>query len=162
VEARDGAMLFVLMVAQPSLRETLARPGYESLAQRIVARPRIDPFTMDESVGYLRHQVRKAGGEPARVFDDSAVAILAEACSGIARVLNQAAGLAIDLAIEGETDAVDAEAALEALTQLGLNSVEPANDLVVLPHPKRAIGSMRAAQSKGRGAKEKTTRKRTA
>ena len=58
-----------MLVAQPALRETLACPAYEPFAQRLAVRAAIAPLTAEESAGYIRHQVRAAGGEPGKVFD---------------------------------------------------------------------------------------------
>lgn len=157
VETRGGSAAFALLVAQPSLRDALARPAYETLAQRIGVRCAIEPFTPEESADYLRHQVRAAGGNPARVYDDSAVSLLAGACGGVARLLNQAAGLAVELAAGGEAELVDSEAAIEALSRLGLEAAEESAGPVVLTHPKRPTESAPATRPK-----QKTSRKRSA
>ena len=123
VETPDGPAAFVLLVAQPGLRDGLGR----AFGQRVAARHRVEPFTPDESAAYLRHQAGAA-------FEDEAVALLAEACGGVARVLNQAAALAGELAAGGGADRVDAEAVLEALTRLGL---DPPAEAPAVPPPKK-------------------------
>ncbi|MBY0512917.1 MAG: AAA family ATPase, partial [Gemmataceae bacterium] len=115
VETRHGAALFALLVAHPMLRDALARPAYEAFAQRVAVRAAIEPLTMDESAAYLRHQIAAAGGDPAAVLDGDAASLLAAACSGIPRVLNQATALAAGLAAESGAEQIDVEAALEAL-----------------------------------------------
>jgi type II secretory pathway predicted ATPase ExeA len=176
VETDGGAALFTLLVAQPALRDVFARPGYASFAQRIAALSRVEPFTPAEAADYLRHQVRAAGGNPAKVFDDGTVALLTGACGGVARVLNRAAGLAADLAAEGEADLIDAEAVLEALSRLGLEA-EEADEPLVLAHPRRSGEPAPAARPKaetvrgpavgrerpaGTGSKQKAGRKKSA
>jgi len=158
IEVPGGVAAFVLLIAQPSLRATVERQPYTAFAQRVAARPRIDPLTPEESVNYLRHQVRTAGGNPDRVFDDAAVSLLAGACGGVARLLNQAAGLAIDLAEQGEMDSVDAEAVLEALDRIGLGTTaNESSQTPVITHtlPKQTPETTRRQ-------KAKTTRKRSA
>lgn len=175
VETRAGAVLFAVLVAQPSLRDALARPAYEAFAQRVAARCRVEPLAADEAAAYLRHQVRAAGGGAGAVFEDDAVAALVGACGGVPRVLNRAAALAAELAVESGAERVDVEAVLESLNRLGLESGEaddPA-DGAVLVHPGTtdeppAPGRPRGAAGRGddpataRGSKQKAARKRPA
>jgi type II secretory pathway predicted ATPase ExeA len=179
VETRHGAALFVLLVAQPTLRAALGRPACEPFAQRVAVRAAVEPLTPEESAAYLRHQMAAAGGDPAAVLDDGAVSQLAGACGGVPRVLNQAAALAAGLAAEAGAELIDVEAALEALTRLGLEApqTDESEEPVVLPHPATAAEPAPAAGSvsgsvgevgnrhepaAARGPKQKAARKRTA
>lgn len=168
LEARDGAVAFAVLVAQPVLRDLLTRPSCRPFADRVAVRCAIEPLTPDESAAYLRHRVRAAGGDPAAVFGDDAVTLLAGACGGLPRVLNRAAALAFELAAQAEAELVDVEAAVEALGALGITPPDEdgTGDAVLLPHParaeperaKKAVGGERAT----RGPKEKAARKRSA
>ncbi|MBX9581213.1 MAG: ATP-binding protein, partial [Gemmataceae bacterium] len=131
VETADGAAAFVLLVAQPGLRDSLGR----AFAQRVAARHRVEPFTPDEAAAYLRHQAGAA-------LDDEAVSVLAGASGGVPRVLNQAAALAGELAAGAGADRVDAEAALEALARLGL---DPPAEEPPVARPARKPARKRAA-----------------
>lgn len=176
IETRRGTAFFTVLAAQPSLRETLARPGHEALAQRIGVRAAIAPLSAEESGEYLRHQLRAAGGEPEKTTTIEAIALLATSCRGIPRMLNRAAALAFELACEAESDPVDVEAALESLDRLGLTPAEPdePTDPVLLPHPARTAEPARSKREKpatvsatpeaapARGSKDKASRKRSA
>jgi type II secretory pathway predicted ATPase ExeA len=176
VETRQGVALFVVLVAQPVLRETLALPGLEPLAQRLAIRAALVPLTTEESADYIRHQVRAAGGEPERVLTDEAIPMLVGACRGVPRLLNRAALLALELAAANESTQADVEAVLEALERLGLSAAESDQlaDPVLLPHPARSVGPAKSrrgkpgiASSSGeaaavRPAKERQSRKRLA
>ncbi len=160
-----GAAAVAVLVAQPTLRDALARPAYAPLAQRVAARPRVEPLTRDQSVAYLERQIEAAGGDAADVFDAEALDVLARACGGVPRVLNQAAGAAGDLAAAAGADAVDAEAVLEALARLGVGVPDepaepprPARGKAETPRPASAAGDVAA----GRGTKQKAARKRSA
>lgn len=179
IETRHGAALFVLLAAHPMLRDALRRPAYEAFAQRTAVRAAIEPLTLEEAAAYLRHQIAAAGGDPSELFDDGAVSLLAGACGGIPRVLNQAAALAATLAAENEAELIDVEAAMEALGRLGLEIPESdeSEEPVVLPHPASVeeaaapagskagtagIGPIRHEPAAARGSKQKAARKRTA
>ena len=79
---------------------------------------------MEEAYDYLLHHLRLAGVKPEKVFDETALETIARGTHGMPRCLNQAAQPALRLAEEGELAKVDAEAALEALSMLGLTPGE--------------------------------------
>lgn len=169
LETRQGAVAFAVLVAQPTLRAALQGPGHALVADRVAVRCAVEPLSVEESAAYLRHQVSAAGGDPAKVFDDEAVALLASACAGVPRVLNRAARLAFELCAEAEGEVVDVEAVMESLARLGIEAPEDGggDDAVLLPHP--AAEESRSNRTKpaegeraGRAAKEKATRKRSA
>lgn len=151
LETRSEKAAFVVLVAQPGLRERLGRPDLAGFAQRVAVRCRIEPLTPEESAAYLRHQVQAAGGRADELLTDDAAALLAAKCKGLPRVLNQAAALAFTLAGSAGEKAVDAEAAIEALARLGLAD-EAAEGPAVLPHPARKSKGPRAKFPKRRSA----------
>ncbi len=122
LEARSGKALQVVLVGQPSLLATLRQPEMASLRQRIVVRPELRGLKLDEAADYLLHHVRVAGGRPEAVFHEEAVEVLARQTHGVPRLLNQAAHQAMCLAAEAAARQVEAEAALEALAMLGLET----------------------------------------
>lgn len=120
LEAGSGKAVQFVLLAQPGIMQTLAQPGLEALAQRIAVRPELAPLEVEEAYDYLLHHLRLAGVKPEKIFDDIALETIARGARGVPRCLNQAAQQAITLADEGELTKVDAEAALEALSMLGL------------------------------------------
>jgi general secretion pathway protein A len=120
LEARSGKALQVVLVGQPSLLETLRRPELIALRQRLVVRAEVESLALQEAADYLLHHLRVAGGRPERLFADEALELLSRQTRGVPRLLNQAAHQALNLAAESGAAQVDAEAALEALTLLGL------------------------------------------
>lgn len=118
---RGKAVQFVL-VAQPWIVRTLEQFRLESLHQRIAVRPIIEPLGHDEAADYIVHQLRTAGARPEALITDEALTILAKGAGGIPRLLNQSAHNAFLLAHGADAGQVDAEAALEALSLLGLTA----------------------------------------
>ena len=151
IESRQGKGLFVVLVAQAGLRETLKQPACQSFAQRLSTVCSLSPLSDSESRDYLRHHIALSGGDPDAVLEEEAQGLLAASCGGLPRVLNRAAGLAFDLALAAEADAVDAEAVLEALSELGLHSDEP-DDSATLLEARRPIQPAPAANSRGKSA----------
>lgn len=160
-----GAAAVAVLVAQPTLREALGKPGYAALAQRVAARPHLEPLTADQSVKYLRHQIEAAGGRPLEVFDLEALDLLARAGGGVPRVLNQAAAVAGELAAAVGSDTVDTEAAVEALGRLGISVPdEPAEPVPAARRDGETLRPRPAAGDAGsaRTTKQKAARKRSA
>lgn len=160
-----GCAAVAVLVAQPALRDALGRKEFAPLAQRVAARPRLEPLTADQSVVYLRHQIETAGGSATEVFDIEALDLLARACGGVPRVLNQAAAAAGELAAAVGGETVDAEAAVEALGRLGLAVPdEPAEPARAAPKAAETLRVRPAARDAGggRGTKQKAARKRSA
>jgi type II secretory pathway predicted ATPase ExeA len=129
LEGNAGKAVQVVLVALPEIEETLEQPRLLALRQRLTVRARLDPLGPAEAADYLRHQVREAGGDQDRLFGEDVLDILTHAAGGVPRVLNQVAHAAFTLADEAGQNRVDAEAAVEAVTRLGL---DPAANAEVL------------------------------
>ena len=124
LEAGGGKAVQFVLLAQPSILATLGHSALSSLQQRITVRATIAALDVEEAFDYLLHQVRLAGGKPEKIFEETALEVIARGSHGIPRCLNQAARQALLLAEEGELTKVDAEAALEGLSLLGLSDEE--------------------------------------
>jgi type II secretory pathway predicted ATPase ExeA len=120
LESRRGQAVQIVLAGHSSLLETLRRPDLASLAQRAAVRVRLDALPLEEAADYLLHQLRGAGARPEAVVTDEALEVLARGSGGVPRLLNQAAHLALLMAFSAGATLVDAEAALEALTVLGM------------------------------------------
>jgi general secretion pathway protein A len=124
LEAGAGKALQVILVAQEEFLELLALPELAAVNQRLATRVQLTALGLEEGVDYLLHHLRMAGGQPDALFEESALKILARGSRGIPRLLNQTAHQALTLAYQAELGKVDAEAALEALSRLGLEAEE--------------------------------------
>ena len=128
LETRSGKAIQVVLVGHPALIKTLLQPELASLRQRVVVRLELTALSLEEAADYLLHHVRIAGGRPEAVLLDEAVEMLARQTLGIPRLLNQAAHQAMVLADETDATQVDVEAALEALSLLGLENDAESED----------------------------------
>ncbi len=120
LEAGGGKAVQVVLIAQPSLLDTLHHPDLAPLLQRLAVRAQVDALEFEEAYDYLLHHLKLAGGRPDAIFEEGALEAIARGTHGIPRLLNQAGQQALKLAEAGELTRVDAEAAGEALAQLGL------------------------------------------
>jgi type II secretory pathway predicted ATPase ExeA len=164
---RGAKAVFTLLVGLPGLRDRLARPEFEPLAQRISCRVRLAPLPQDEAAAYLCHQVTACGGAADRLLTPEAAGLIAEYALGVPRVLNQLAAAAFDLAAEGGEQVVDVEAVCEAADRLELRPADPAP----AAHPAGAAESGPGEDGedgegdepgRSRGPKQKARRRRAA
>ena len=137
LESKDSKALLVILVGQSGLRELLNKPESASFAQRVAARARLSPLAREESVRYVRHQLRECGGRPEWLINDEALSLLATHTGGVPRVLNRASLLAFALASAAGMKEVDAEPVIDALIQLELMPVQPDEQPPLGPKPSR-------------------------
>jgi len=77
------ALLSLLLVGLPELRERLSRRHQRSLYSRIQHRLQIDSSAPEDTAEYLRHRLRLVGAGDREIFTGDAVAILHEAAGGL-------------------------------------------------------------------------------
>ncbi len=83
-----GADLQLLLVGQPELRTTMARPKLRQLAQRVAVECNLAGLTRDETHAYVRHRLVVAGGH-GELFSPGAVDLAHMHSGGIPRLVNQ-------------------------------------------------------------------------
>ncbi len=90
----DQNLLSVLLIGQPELEAKLDRPYYAPLRQRIGLRYRLGPLTVDDTVAYIEHRIRIAGGSQ-NPFSREAMEEIHGLSGGIPRVINTLATTAL-------------------------------------------------------------------
>lgn len=144
LEGGGGKAVQAVLIGQPELLASLERPDLASLRQRVAARASLEPLALEEAADYLLHHLRGAGGGPDPLFSPEALELLARASGGCPRLLNQSAHLALRLAALAGAESADAEAASEAVSQLGLAvaTISPAESGVFRAPPPDADESV--------------------
>lgn len=122
LQSSAGQAMQTVLIAAAGWEQQLTAAQMPSLCQRLRVRLQLEPLEEEEAADYLVHQLRVSGGRPEQMITDEALEIIVRAAKGIPRQLNQAAHQALTLAFLGESNSVDAEAALEAVSMLGLDS----------------------------------------
>lgn len=87
-ETADRKLIQILLVGQPELRQTLARPELRQLRQRIALRCHLGPLTPEETRLYIRHRLRVAGAADVGIFSDGAVQRIVDYTGGVPRLIN--------------------------------------------------------------------------
>lgn len=116
---RDGQPRVRLVIAgTQSLEEKLTHPQLESLNQRIAARCYLQCLRRDEVEPYIRHQIVRAGCPDQDIFQNSAIAAVAQLCEGNPRTINQICDYALILAASCGQTTVSGEIIAEAFSDI--------------------------------------------
>lgn len=87
LETNRRKLLQIVLLAQPQLREMLARPELTQLAQRIIARYHLERLSKEEVAAYVTHRLAIAGAKRP-LFPPSTVHQLYRLSGGIPRLIN--------------------------------------------------------------------------
>ncbi len=88
LETTERKLLQIILIGQPELRDMLARPELEQLAQRVVARFHLEALTQAETSRYIRHRLAVAGLSRPLPFDRKARHRVYQLSRGIPRRIN--------------------------------------------------------------------------
>jgi general secretion pathway protein A len=94
LETHERKLLQIVLIGQPELREMLARPGLEQLAQRVIARYHLGALSERETPNYVRHRLAVAGGSKLP-FEAEALARIHGYTGGVPRRINLLADRAL-------------------------------------------------------------------
>lgn len=108
LETRERKLLQIVLIGQPELRELLARPELEQLAQRVIARYHLGPLTEAETRQYIAHRLAIAGARGASPFTPDALRRIHRHSGGVPRRINLLADRALLAAYAAEQVQVDA------------------------------------------------------
>jgi general secretion pathway protein A len=88
LETSERKLLQIVLIGQPELRELLARPDLEQLAQRVVARFHLDALSVRDTALYVRHRLEVAGLSRALPFEPRALVRVHRLTGGVPRRIN--------------------------------------------------------------------------
>jgi general secretion pathway protein A len=129
LEGSGGKAVQVVLFGLATMQDALSSPELEAFRQRLAVRLHLEALSVEEAADYLMYQVRVAGGAPENLFAPETAEVLARGCRGVPRLLNQAARQALRLTQQAGNTTLDVEAALEALSLLGLEAEESSSIL---------------------------------
>jgi general secretion pathway protein A len=88
LETNERKLLQILLIGQPELRDMLAQPELEQLAQRVIARFHLGALSAVETRHYIHHRLAVAGLKMANPFDERAVVRIYQLTRGVPRRIN--------------------------------------------------------------------------
>jgi general secretion pathway protein A len=118
LETNERKLLQIVLIGQPELRDMLARPELEQLAQRVVARFHLEALTEKETSRYIRHRLSVAGLSRPLPFDQKARRRVHQLSRGIPRRINLLCDRALLGAYAGGRAKVDVETVDKAASEV--------------------------------------------
>ncbi|WP_165924679.1 AAA family ATPase [Lysobacter sp. N42] len=113
LETDSRKLLSVVLIGQPELKELLQRPDLRQVAQRVVARYQLMPFSEREVNAYIDHRLSTVGGSPA-LFTKSARHRIFKLTQGTPRLINLLCDRALQVACGKSKGQVDKKCIEEA------------------------------------------------
>ncbi len=95
LETAERKLLQIVLIGQPELREMVARPELEQLAQRITARYHLGALSFAETQQYIQHRLAVAGPSAPLPFSAAALARIHALSGGVPRRINLLADRAL-------------------------------------------------------------------
>ena len=102
----DQNLLSVVLVGQPELADRLERDAYEPLRQRIGMRYSLGPLSLEETVEYIEHRIRVAGGGR-NPFSATAMEEIHTVSGGVPRLINTLCTTALLDAFGEDAETID-------------------------------------------------------
>ncbi|HYO79536.1 MAG TPA: AAA family ATPase [Thermoanaerobaculia bacterium] len=103
----DQNLLSVVLIGQPELEDRLDRAAYAPLRQRIGMRYSLGPLTVEETIEYVEHRIRAAGGTR-NPFAEKAMRAMHAVSGGVPRLINTLATTALLDAFGEDAETIDA------------------------------------------------------
>jgi type II secretory pathway predicted ATPase ExeA len=88
LETNDRKLLQIILIGQPELRDILARPDLEQLAQRVIARYHLGALTEQETASYIQHRLSTSGLSSTSPFQQPLMKQIQQLTRGVPRRIN--------------------------------------------------------------------------
>jgi type II secretory pathway predicted ATPase ExeA len=105
----DTAVLQVVLVGQPGLKDLLCRAELEQLAQRVVVDYELTPLDRNETTQYIQHRMRVAGAQSASTFGEDACEAVHHYGKGVPRLINVLCETALVYGFGDQKPVIDAQ-----------------------------------------------------
>lgn len=88
LETETKKLIQIILVGQPELDDILNGRSLRQLRQRVSVWCRLAPLNYDETVEYINHRIRMAGGASAEIFGEGALREIFKFSKGTPRLIN--------------------------------------------------------------------------
>ena len=131
LETEKEKLLQIVFVGQPEFERKLDSEHLRQLKQRIVMRRTIPPLTQKEIIEYIEHRLKLVGSSTSAVFTAEALSLICKYSQGMPRTINTICDNAFLLGYGLSKKQIDGNTILEALQDMAISVVKPADQLPV-------------------------------
>jgi type II secretory pathway predicted ATPase ExeA len=111
----------VVLVGHPDLRRTLQLTIHEAFNQRLAVRYHLGPLDLQETIGYIKHQLQVAGHKAGTLFTDDALQRIFEYTKGIPRRINQVCTTALMAGLIDQKSVIEESTIRKAIADIDLD-----------------------------------------
>jgi general secretion pathway protein A len=158
INADKDQALQVILVGQRELRETLRRPDLVQFAQRISVDYHLEPLSEEETVGYIRHRLEVAGGNP-QLFEEPACRDVHRYSNGIPRLINLLCDTALVYGYAEQRDCIDSALVTDVAREKQQGGIFPTFHPAPPAAQTAAASGQTPAETTGPDAETATVRK---
>jgi type II secretory pathway predicted ATPase ExeA len=110
----------LVLVGHPDLRRTLHLTVHEAFNQRLAVRYHLGPLDLQETLGYIKHQIHVAGYSAGPLFTDEAIQRVFEYTKGVPRRINQLCTTALMAGLIDQKSGIDESTIRKAIADIDL------------------------------------------
>ena len=119
IDTHDRRIVSIVLTGQPSLDDVVDDPTLAQLRQRTRLRQRLRPLEQADTVEYIRHRLRVAGGDADEVFAPESLPEIHRLTLGTPRLINTLCDTALTACMVEKRPRVDLETLAHVVTELG-------------------------------------------
>jgi type II secretory pathway predicted ATPase ExeA len=116
INVSQDMLLQLVLVGQPELIDKLNRPELVQFAQRVSIEYHLQALSEAETIQYIHHRVKVAGGDES-IFDDVVCIAVYHFSGGVPRLINNICDLALVFAFGEEEKVVTLENVIEVINE---------------------------------------------
>lgn len=133
LETNQRKLLQIIMLGQPELKKTLAKPELRQLSQRITARYHLGPLSKHEIAAYVNHRLSVAGLIRGELFPPSTMKMLFGLTGGVPRLINVICDRALLGAYTQGKNSVDKETLVTASKEVSGKGMKRWKEMRIYP-----------------------------
>ncbi|MGW8369565.1 MAG: AAA family ATPase [Gammaproteobacteria bacterium] len=125
IDQHDRRIVSIALTGQPSLDDVIDEESLAPLRQRTRLRQRLRPMHETDSIGYIRHRIKVAGGDADAIFTPEALHEIHRLTLGTPRLINTLCDSALMVCRVDAQTRVDMETIAGVVKDLGWRWSEP-------------------------------------
>ena len=124
LETAKRKLLQIILIAQPELRDKLAKENMRQLAQRVTGRYHLEPLSNEEALKYIDHRLRVAGALR-EIFEPAAKREVFRLSGGVPRLINVICDRSLLGAYSQESRTISKRLVRKAASEISGQAVRP-------------------------------------
>jgi general secretion pathway protein A len=125
LETDQKKLIQIVLAGQPELMRMLNRDEMRQLSQRITVRYHLEPMNFEDTLGYIDHRLKVAGGGDRVTFSRGSLNRIYRYSRGLPRLINAACDRSLLAGYTRDTKKIDSRIAVAGIKDLRRNTAYP-------------------------------------